>query len=96
MTLVKRASPHGRCANDPRFTRILMYLVVGDNEPRSVTDASDYTIPVRGEQRGLHHVAIEIRQTLVPQTYQRVVAVPQAADELLSTTKEALHSAKPR
>jgi predicted N-formylglutamate amidohydrolase len=41
-----------------------MYLVVGDNEPRSVTDASDYTIPVRGEQRGLHHVAIEIRQTL--------------------------------
>ena len=29
-----------------------------------MTDASDYTIPVRGEQRGLHHVAIEIRRTL--------------------------------
>jgi predicted N-formylglutamate amidohydrolase len=70
--------------------------LVGDNEPHSVTDASDYTIPVRGEQRGLHHVAIEIRQDLVPQSYQRVVAVPQAADELPSTTKEALHSAKPR
>jgi predicted N-formylglutamate amidohydrolase len=27
-----------------------------------VTDASDYTIPVHGERRGLHHVAIEIRQ----------------------------------
>src|SRR5580704_12741183 len=38
--------------------------LVGDNEPHSVTDASDYTIPVRGEQRGLHHVAIEIRRTL--------------------------------
>ena len=27
--------------------------LVGDNEPHSVTDASDYTIPVRGEQRGM-------------------------------------------
>jgi len=27
-----------------------------------VTDASDYTIPIHGEQRDLHHVAIEIRQ----------------------------------
>jgi predicted N-formylglutamate amidohydrolase len=40
-------------------------LVVGDNEPYSVTDASDYTIPVHGEQRDLHHVAIEIRQDLI-------------------------------
>ena len=40
-------------------------LVVGDNEPYSVTDASDYTIPVHGEQRHLHHVAIEIRQDLI-------------------------------
>ena len=40
-------------------------LVVGDNEPYSVTDASDYTIPVHGEQRNLHHVALEIRQDLV-------------------------------
>jgi predicted N-formylglutamate amidohydrolase len=40
-------------------------LVVGDNEPYTVTDASDYTIPVHGERRGLHHVAIEIRQDLI-------------------------------
>jgi predicted N-formylglutamate amidohydrolase len=40
-------------------------LVVGDNEPYSVTDASDYTIPVHGEQRDLHHVALEIRQDLI-------------------------------
>jgi predicted N-formylglutamate amidohydrolase len=40
-------------------------LVVGDNEPYSVTDESDYTIPVHGEQRGQHHVAIEIRQDLI-------------------------------
>ena len=57
---------------DPRFAHILMALLqsekgltVGDNEPYSVTDASDYTIPVHGERRGLHHVAVEIRQDLI-------------------------------
>lgn len=40
-------------------------LVVGDNEPYSVTDDTDYTIPVHGERRGLPHVAIEIRQDLI-------------------------------
>jgi predicted N-formylglutamate amidohydrolase len=30
-----------------------------------VTDASDYTIPVHGKRRGLHHVAIEVRQDLI-------------------------------
>ncbi len=57
---------------DPRFAHLLMALlkregglVVGDNEPYSVTDASDYTIPVHGERRKLHHVAVEIRQDLI-------------------------------
>jgi predicted N-formylglutamate amidohydrolase len=57
---------------DPRFAHLLMDLlkreaglIVGDNEPYSVTDASDYTIPVHGERRGLHHVAIEVRQDLI-------------------------------
>ncbi len=40
-------------------------IVVGDNEPYSVTDDTDYTIPVHGERRGLVHVAIEIRQDLI-------------------------------
>ena len=31
----------------------------------SVTDASDYTVPVHGERRGLHHAAIEVRQDLI-------------------------------
>ena len=30
-----------------------------------MTDASDYTIPVHGERRDLHHVAIEVRQDLI-------------------------------
>jgi predicted N-formylglutamate amidohydrolase len=40
-------------------------LVVGDNEPYSVSDATDYTIPVHGERRGLPHIEIEIRQDLI-------------------------------
>ena len=57
---------------DPRFAHLVLAqlerepgLVVGDNEPYSVTDATDYTIPVHGERRGLHHVAIEVRQDLI-------------------------------
>lgn len=81
---------------DPRFARLLLALlqreaglVVGDNEPYSVTDASDYTIPVHGERRGLHHVAIEIRQDLIAdnagqQTWGRLLArlLPHAYREL--------------
>ncbi len=40
-------------------------LVVGDNEPYRVTDASDYTIPVHGERHGLLHALIEVRQDLI-------------------------------
>lgn len=40
-------------------------LVVGDNQPYRVDDDSDYTIPVHGEQRGLVHVEIEMRQDLL-------------------------------
>ena len=40
-------------------------LVIGDNEPYAVGDNTDYTIPVHGEQRGLLHVGIELRQDLV-------------------------------
>jgi predicted N-formylglutamate amidohydrolase len=40
-------------------------LVVGDNEPYTVSDATDYTIPVHGEARGLMNTGIEIRQDLI-------------------------------
>jgi predicted N-formylglutamate amidohydrolase len=84
---------------DPRFARLLMPLlkreeglVVGDNEPYSVTDASDYTIPVHGERNGLHHVAIEIRQDLIADFKgQRAWAarlarlLPQAYQEMVAT-----------
>jgi len=57
---------------DTRLAHALLRListqgewVVGDNEPYSVSDASDYAIPVYGEQRGLAHVELEIRQDLI-------------------------------
>lgn len=40
-------------------------LVIGDNEPYAISDGSDYAIPVHGEQRGLLHVELEIRQDLI-------------------------------
>ena len=57
---------------DARFAqrlRLLLaqetHLVIGDNEPYSVDDFTDHTIPVHGERRALHHIAIEIRQDLI-------------------------------
>jgi len=77
---------------DPRLARRLLELlkreqdlVVGDNEPYLVSDATDYTIPVHGERRGILHAAIEIRQDLIAeetgqrQWAQRLArALPQA------------------
>jgi len=40
-------------------------LLIADNEPYFVSDATDYTIPRHGEARGLPHVEIEIRQDLI-------------------------------
>lgn len=40
-------------------------LVVGDNQPYAVSDATDYTIVVHGEQRRIPHVEIEVRQDLL-------------------------------
>jgi predicted N-formylglutamate amidohydrolase len=40
-------------------------LVVGDNEPYQLSQISDYTVPVHGEQNGLACVELEIRQDLI-------------------------------
>jgi predicted N-formylglutamate amidohydrolase len=57
---------------DARLAHALLALIraeghwiVGDNEPYSVSDGTDYAIPVHGEQRGLAHVEIEVRQDLI-------------------------------
>jgi predicted N-formylglutamate amidohydrolase len=40
-------------------------LIIGDNEPYSVGDETDFTIPEHGERRGFPHVGIEMRQDLI-------------------------------
>jgi predicted N-formylglutamate amidohydrolase len=40
-------------------------LLVGENQPYAVSDATAYTIVVHGERRGIPHVEIEIRQDLL-------------------------------
>lgn len=57
---------------DPRLARLVLAelrrdpeLVVGENEPYAVSDATDYTVVVHGEQRGIPHVELEIRQDLL-------------------------------
>ena len=57
---------------DRRFAGLLLdalrqdpALVVADNEPYFVSDATDYTVPRHAEARGLPHVELELRQDLV-------------------------------
>ena len=40
-------------------------LVIGDNEPYKVSDASDYSVVTYGERLQLPHIEIEIRQDLI-------------------------------
>jgi predicted N-formylglutamate amidohydrolase len=57
---------------NPRFAHALAALlraepglVVAENDPYSVSDLSDYGVPVHAERRGLDYVELEIRQDLV-------------------------------
>jgi predicted N-formylglutamate amidohydrolase len=57
---------------DDRFAALVLEmlrrerdLVVAENQPYFLSDATDYTIPRHGEARGLPHVEIEIRQDLL-------------------------------
>jgi len=66
-------------------------LVVGDNQPYFVSDATDYTIPAHGERHGLPHALIEIRQDLIAedpgqrQWAERLARLLPRAYELLAT-----------
>jgi predicted N-formylglutamate amidohydrolase len=64
-------------------------LIIGDNEPYFVSDATDYSIPVHAETRGLPHVEIEIRQDLIgdeagqAEWAGRITKALQAAERIL-------------
>lgn len=68
-------------------------LVVGDNEPYAVSDATDYTIPVHAEKRGLMNTGIEIRQDLIGdpsgqhQWAERLARIFREIEETLHASK---------
>jgi predicted N-formylglutamate amidohydrolase len=68
-------------------------LVVGDNEPYAVSDATDYTIPVHGERGGLMHSGIEIRQDLIADQAGQHQWAERLA-RILRAIEETLHAAK--
>lgn len=59
-------------------------LVLGDNEPYAVGDATDYTIPEHGERRRLPHVGIELRQDLISAEYGQSEWAERLARALVS------------
>ena len=67
--------------------------MVGDNEPYAVSDATDYTIPVHGEQRGLMNTGIEIRQDLIGDPSGQQQWAERLA-RLLREIEEGLHARK--
>ena len=68
-------------------------LVVGDNEPYAVSDATDYTIPVHGEKRGLMHTGIEVRQDLIGDPSGQQQWAERLA-RILREIEEGLHARK--
>lgn len=74
---------------DTRLGEILLQLVscdpslrVAANQPYSVSDQTDYTIPVHGEARGIPHVMIEIRNTLIEHGQHQIQWAQRFADWL--------------
>jgi predicted N-formylglutamate amidohydrolase len=85
---------------DARLARILLdlfrdesALVVGDNQPYSVSDETDYAIPIHGELRSIQHVELEIRQDLLAdeagqtEWAQRLVRALVQAEQLLNRSQ---------
>lgn len=87
---------------DARLSRLLLGLLraekggwrVGDNQPYSVGDDTDYTVPVHGERRAIPHVELEIRQDLIATTAGQAVWAARLA-RLLGQAAAALSPISP-
>jgi predicted N-formylglutamate amidohydrolase len=74
---------------DRRFAALMLNalrrdpgLIIADNEPYFVSDATDFTIPRHGEARGLAHVEIEIRQDLITEAAGQIEWAARIAQAL--------------
>lgn len=82
--------------HDPRLAHALLPLLraepgleIGDNEPYAPSDLTDYTLTTHGEQRGIPHVGIEIRQDLIAEAAGQQVWAERLA-RLLSQALQLL------
>lgn len=82
---------------DARVARVLLEslraagdIVVGDNEPYAVSDATDFTVVTHGEQRGLPHVELEIRQDLIAEPAGQAAWAERLAPLLLAAARVVL------
>jgi predicted N-formylglutamate amidohydrolase len=66
-------------------------LVVGDNEPYSVSEHSDYGLIEYGERRGHLHVELEIRQDLIQNDAGQRAWAERLARVLPAACRRAMH-----
>ncbi|MGY3387484.1 putative N-formylglutamate amidohydrolase [Bradyrhizobium sp. USDA 3311] len=58
-------------------------ILSAHNEPYRVDDKGDYTVPIHGEQRGLQHLLLEIRNDLISDSEGQRVWAKLIADTLI-------------
>lgn len=63
---------------------------IGDNQPYSMTDATDYTLPEHGERRGLLHAGIEVRQDLLEDPRRQAAWAATLAEALAAVAAQVL------
>jgi predicted N-formylglutamate amidohydrolase len=83
---------------DPRLAQALLRILgsepgflIGDNQPYAASDSTDYAIPVYGEQRGLLHVGIELRQDLIAEEARQDEWAERLARALPLAVAESAH-----
>ncbi len=59
-------------------------LIIGDNEPYAIRGPSDYTIPFHGQDRGIPHIEIEVRQDLIETQEKQIIWGQRLASALIS------------
>jgi predicted N-formylglutamate amidohydrolase len=82
---------------DDRLARVLLEalrsepaLTVGDNQPYSASDSTDYTLVVHGERRGIPCVELEIRQDLIADEAGQIAWASRLARLLPAAYESAL------
>ncbi len=68
------------------FQALVPDICIGENEPYAIIGPSDYSIPEHGQNRGLPHIEIEIRQDLID--------TPEGAQLWAGRVAEALQSVR--